>query len=1516
MPIFQINNPALSIAAAKARAEALKSRQLNAARAQAAARSVVLKPQASEDASPDAKPGVTFPELNRDGTSQAARLLKALKPDYVSVDERSIKDLLAFAREYGKELRYFNAENQEAGDWSAFISEDLDLDEVVLFMNDPEKLSPAKRASFSRPHFVLFLTFLKLLQEAQAQLNTLTRRHLDFYYQEVLHMEKKAGVPDRVNVLIQLQRQFEQAHVPAGTRLNAGTDSLGQDLYYQTDHDIVVSQARIEKLHSLFADKETIGFFEARNAKKGTWPERFLHMLRIALGHPLPGDALSPNSVLRGTDTAVDYDYLIEVGQVVAFSENGLFMPLFDLRTLMKLKRQRDHSDEEWRQINAFLEKAARKKRNAPGFQFVPTDPKNFDANLIAALEGAPDYRGITEVDHIDHLYEQRNRIEVKDFIRDHLYFENYDDFVSMMQIKIKIDKEWIGINQILEEAGQRKRNSLAYRLSPAKPSDFNANLVKAIGPLGRPLVLRFGDIDAYFSAIEAFERDFFMSAEKLAYLIRIGEKETATTWEWEKVDEILLAAHQEKIYVARRADLQKVRTADGFLKMLHFALGEDPLIAESNPLLRLKPFVKNDQDVTFLEAIDQSPEASVISEGDWMRVYRIVEFAQRFYEDFIPPIPYKEMWLNLYPSEDATQVLPANLPEENENSPRWKTFGRRPSEANPSAPPDPVFGWGMTSPMFLLEEGNREITLTLGFDPEHFFPEKLLPLFPSLTEKSGEGAGPLQVEISTEKGWIAPDTLEIKVGAYAALSKTVDVKKEGLQAIQFKLSFSEGLDPITAFPESFIKSPWPTLRLMLRQIWNDERKQFVTLYAALKDLELVKTHVRVDVSGLGALQIQNDNGVLDAKKPFEPFGANPSVGARFYVGHPELLQKRLDHVQFQVEWMGVPAKLKDHYKNYGIDSDLPFTTEISLMDRRVKRPLSDKTNLFANLTNAGAAHTMRVPTAAESKRGIDLASMLFSASGFHYDRDMAGGYQGELPGWSRYLQWELNGPDFQHAAYPRISASKSLEMAAAITNKTPTPLDPTKYQVNPPYTPKIKKLKVDYAASREVVLKENSKGASQDRIFHWHPFGYSDAETEGLETGISFLPDYDEEGALYIGIQSFSPPQTLSLLFQMAEGSANPDLEPVPVSWSILSGNRWRALEDGSILSDSTRGLINSGIISFSLKPVLPNTRLPNDLYWMRISIPLNTDSVCDTVAIHSQAVPATFADQGNAPDHLAQPLAAESITDLSNPMPEIDSISQPYTSFGGKMEEADGIFYTRVSERLRHKQRALSLWDYEHLVLERFPEIYKVKCLPASLNSHVNDPGRVEIIVIPDIRNKLPFNPFEPKAPANLIAEIEEYLSDKHPPFAKITVKNAFYIAVKVRFGVRFKPGIDERYYKKVLNEEINRFLSPWAYEEGADIVIGGKIYANSIINFLDQRPYVDYVVEMKLFSSMDGINFKLALPNKNEGYSVAADRQDGVLVAAQKHEIDMISEEGYAQESFSGINYMKVELDFIVG
>jgi hypothetical protein len=209
--------------------------------------------------------------------------------------------------------------------------------------------------------------------------------------------------------------------------------------------------------------------------------------------------------------------------------------------------------------------------------------------------------------------------------------------------------------------------------------------------------------------------------------------------------------------------------------------------------------------------------------------------------------------------------------------------------------------------------------------------------------------------------------------------------------------------------------------------------------------------------------------------------------------------------------------------------------------------------------------------------------------------------------------------------------------------------------------------------------------------------------------------------------------------------------------------------------------------------------------------------------------------------------------------------------------------------------------------LVLERFGGIYKARCLPTT-------GGGVEVIVIPDIRDALPADAMAPRASAQVLADIQAFLAARAPASAAVRVRNARYVTVLVRIGVRFRAGEDETFARKRLGEDLVRFLSPWAYDEGADLTIGGRIYAASIVDFVDRRPYVDYVAEIQLFRGRGDGDFTRVPPG--EDYSVAADGPDEVLVAARQHVIDVIPELGYDQRSFTGIDFMSIELDFIVG
>ncbi|HEX3349527.1 MAG TPA: hypothetical protein VHS58_15630 [Acetobacteraceae bacterium] len=1454
--------------------------------------------------------------LRRDGTSQAARANPDLDPANLGIDERSTRDLLAFTRTQATQLLYYDEQNIPSGTWAGFFA-DVSDDDIIAFLDRPEDFAEDRNRALRRPHFVLFLTWLQLLGIGRDAINGLTRRHLEFYFRDVLRLAPRPAVPDRVFVLFGLAVGVDTTAIAQGTLLAAGRDAAGNNRFYSTERALIVNRAKVARLSSVFTDKRIIGMAEARTASVGTKEERFLAMLQLALGDPSPGDPLAPFA-----GKPVDYPRLLGFADLVAFAPSALWLQLFELRQLVARKRTRDHADPDWRMINAILTKAARSRRHDEAWTFAPANPRDFAANLSTALGGTPDFAGLPEVRTVDDLYAQRYRQDVRDAIAAKLFL-SVDDFVAMMDLKRAADTDWRIVNSLLEQAGQRKRNDQTYRLVPADPADFVANMNAAIGPVDFTRA-DVADIDGYADAIAALEQYVFMSAEQFGVVMAAAKQPEALVpaRSWNTIYDYLAQAHRQKVFAGRRAALRQVRVAaktdaEGFHAILVMALGETTGAPADALIDGLAGLANADEIATLRTVAGQTAVQGAVTVAQWEQTYDILERAQRNREQFPDPLARREEWLNLYAQADATAVRVGAAKARDGEPVRWKTFGAAPTAPTPSMPPPRILGLAIASPLFALSAGERQLVLTLAFYDDGGGP-LLLP-----------GETPFAVEVSTAKGWIEPAIVELGAADYAKLTDIAAVPTgTKLLGLSLRLTLHADAAPIDAPPpdQRFDDCPWPVTRITLRPIWSADENRFVIRYARLRTLRLARVHLRsavgsyvepdlrADAPSLTPLVLENDDGGLDGKRPFEPFGAAPAAGAALAFGHPDLLHKSLRSLRLRLAWMGGPADLDTLYAAYGLTS--PFSVTISQVDDHVHVTLlAANAPLFTvdpatRKQDATAPHVIDIPTIAGAWQPYTLPD--------------PAPLDPLVTAWPRYLRAELAPIGFQHQEYPALVSRKTLGLAASIANlaagKSTASIDPAAYAVGQPYTPKLKSLSLDFVAAHELLMESYLPGPTSDQIFHLHPFGQAEAVVTAPGQGFPFLPAYDNEGELYIGIADLRPPQSLAVLFQMAEGSANPDVARSPVIWSFLDAGGWQPLGSEAILQEGTRGLINSGIIEFALPPATPDRRLPAGLFWLRASVESGAAGVCDAVALHTQATSACYVDSGGAPDHYRSPLAAFSITALAAPLPGVASVSQPYTSFGARMAEEASSFYTAASERLRHKQRAVTLWDYERLVLRRFPEVYKVKCLPATLadgpaSGADGGLGAVRVVVIPDIRSRSLFDPFEPKAPASLLADIDAYLAPLIPDTAWLQVGNAAYVQVRVRVGVRFVDQSNPGYNKQRLNDELNRYLSPWAYDEGADIVIGRRIYANSLVNFIDERPYVDYVAGIKLFWSDDGETFHLAPSGGDEGDYVSSDRADAVLVAARQHEIDLIVDEIYKQDEFRGLNYMKIELDFAV-
>ncbi len=392
---------------------------------------------------------------------------------------------------------------------------------------------------------------------------------------------------------------------------------------------------------------------------------------------------------------------------------------------------------------------------------------------------------------------------------------------------------------------------------------------------------------------------------------------------------------------------------------------------------------------------------------------------------------------------------------------------------------------------------------------------------------------------------------------------------------------------------------------------------------------------------------------------------------------------------------------------------------------------------------------------------------------------------------------------------------------------------------------------------------------------------------TVSFDKSIYLFPAHDAEGVLLLSFSNVQPGQSVSVLFQLAEGTANPEKEAVIVQWYAMSNNEWRKLKQTEILKDETNHFLRSGIIRLVIpqEATTDNTMLDTGKIWLCATVEKDTDAVCLFSQIIPQAVTATFI--ANLNETTAHVSPAGTISKLVQKVVEVKKLNQPYSSFGGRSLETQNDYYIRISERLRHKQRAVTNWDYEHLVLQQFPEVYKVKCLNHSCLEVTCDcsfvkPGHVTLIAVPDVHNKNQFNPLEPKLSLDTITTVEAFLKDLCCFFVTPQVKNPEYEQVWLNLKVKFKSAGDFGFYADVLNNDIMKYLTPWAFTTGSDIIFGGHVRKSVLLNFIEELDYVDFITDFSMHHIIEG-------NTGNDTDEIVIDNPAAILVSHSKHNIN---------------------------
>jgi len=729
---------------------------------------------------------------------------------------------------------------------------------------------------------------------------------------------------------------------------------------------------------------------------------------------------------------------------------------------------------------------------------------------------------------------------------------------------------------------------------------------------------------------------------------------------------------------------------------------------------------------------------------------------------------------------------------------------------------PPADIGFAIASHHLLMAEGSRWV-----------YAEFNLSAYGVLADADFQNA--FDCYLSTAQGWLAKQPTFFST----------------LAANQFSLRISiDGADPaITPYNPAIhgynLQTTAPVLLVKLNQ---DSSHPYA--YAKFQDVVVHDIVIYSQVDHLKTLALANDFGPVDISKPFQPFGAAPVLGSSLILGSKEVFQKNLLYVWVKVNWLSPPA---------------PFGTNATptiLVDFLSQGQWVQTTTPALPLTSTTATPL----TASQLFVTLDDTTPITDQADYSANEYYAAASR------SGFLRLRLTDSFGQN--------DYQIALLSYLSKHSDTPPG------SPPVGPTCGALALGYVSQTDIdlltaSLESFNKRSSQ--FFHLTPFG--SAEQHAYLTNASqtpLLPQLqfpvsndmvNSEAEFYIGVSGLQAPQNLSLLCQAVDGSANPLLSNPPISWSYLSNNQWQTFANSDV-QDQTGGLLNAGIITFSVPAQANtlNTLLPSGLTWLRAAVSQNSDAVCRQQLLAAQGLRVSFADQGNATDFLALPLPAGTISKLAQPDAAVKTITQPFASFGGAGAESAQGFYTRISERLRHKDRAIGLWDYERLILDAFPQLYKVKCLnhtwyEVDSASGVLGvyrelaPGHVTVVTIPNIQFRNLSDPLQPYTSLALLDEIDAFLQSRFSGFTQLHVKNPQFEEVRAAFKLHLRDGYDPAYYTSLLQQAITSFLSPWAFSSGGGPSFGGKIYKSALVDFIENQSYVDYVTDVQIFKTSNG-------------------------------------------------------------
>lgn len=788
-------------------------------------------------------------------------------------------------------------------------------------------------------------------------------------------------------------------------------------------------------------------------------------------------------------------------------------------------------------------------------------------------------------------------------------------------------------------------------------------------------------------------------------------------------------------------------------------------------------------------------------------------------------------------PWVDSIPIIPAGQVASGQSLPPYSLFGNTRNGAKPATAVIPEIGFAVASPVLFLQEGIRSIVFRLEYEPnsiEGTVLDSRLMAGETISRKCDAFLryfkDLFKITTTCADGWR-------RVPAYRPTFHLLD-ESVANGILEIHVNIPHDMDGITPYSSEVHGENWTIQLPVFRFLLNAEACEYGA--DLLRRLVLRKIHIDVNVEDCQKLTLFNQIGPLSSLAPFQPFGPLPTVGNYLMIGCPETTAKTLTDFHVDIDWGGLPEGISDFAQWYDGYDECPFSKDFlvqlsSLEDGRWQKGTVER--LFP------ANQMTQTRPVISSKSAISFKSVLPSEKAFNPEDSAL-----QMESRNGFFKMQLSSPigAFQHRDYPQVLAKVLTHNAKMKHEKLFRPMPKA------PYTPIMNSIRVRYSAKAVVSIRKSGKtsdDATQPRMLYLHPWGWEDASLCRQEQ-ITQISVGQENGSLHIGLRKCESSSQVSLYFHLNRDSEKfPSQQNQKIVWHYLGAHGWIPFPSQNVLGDSTHHFTTSGIIKLSLPSEMAQhtSIMPPGLFWIKATTETGCKFCCRVFSVYAQAIEAVRISEISPSDSIVIPTG--SISQMRNSIAGVEGVFQLSPSWGGCIPENRQGQRTRMAERLQHKFRAYAPRDYERLVLERFPEVYKVKCF-AGVNPNTSDylkPGHILIVPIPSLimdgRQQ-----WKPKLSGNTLLEIEEFLKSIVPMAATIHVANPYYEKIQVRCSVRFKSTRNSGQLLNELNSAICAYLSPWN-PIGYKTHFGWCARTHDLEAFIREQEYVADVTECSL-------------------------------------------------------------------